>query len=131
MKKLVGESRCIPLLIKLLEVKAKEVREVAAQALASLMTLGCNAREVKQDARSVTNLVQLLDPSAQNTAKKYAVCCLVGLSSCKKCRKVMTSYGAIGYLKKLMEMDIIGSKKLLETLQRGKFRSLLGKIVLV
>ncbi|MFS7981968.1 putative armadillo-like helical protein [Helianthus anomalus] len=43
MKKLVEESGCIPLLIKLLEVKAKEVREVAAQALASLLTLGCNA----------------------------------------------------------------------------------------
>ncbi|KAJ0595013.1 putative armadillo-like helical protein [Helianthus annuus] len=126
MKKLVGESGCIPVLIKLLEVKAKEVREVAAQALGSLMTLGCNAREVKQDARSVPNLVQLLDPSAQNTAKKYAVGCLVVLSSSKKCRKVMISYGAIGYLKKLTEMDIIGSKKLLETLQRGKFRSLLG-----
>ncbi|KAI3804210.1 hypothetical protein L1987_25587 [Smallanthus sonchifolius] len=125
-KKVVGESGCIPLLIKLLEVKANEVREVAAQALASLMTLGCNAREVKRDARSVPSLVQLLDPSAQNTAKKYAVCCLGVLSSSKKCRKVMVSYGAIGYLKKLREMDIIGSKKLLERLQRGKFRSFLG-----
>ncbi|XP_076909861.1 uncharacterized protein LOC143567287 [Bidens hawaiensis] len=125
-KKLVGESGCIPLLIKLLEVKANEVREVAAQALASLMTLGCNAREVKRDMRSVPSLVQLLDPSPQNTAKKYAVCCLGVLSRSKKCRRVMISYGAIGYLKKLTEMDVIGSKKLLERLQRGKFRSLLG-----
>ncbi|KAD4178073.1 hypothetical protein R6Q59_021609 [Mikania micrantha] len=116
-KKIVGESGCIPLLIKLLEGKASEV---AAQALASLMTVGWNAREVKRDGRSVPSLVQLLDPSPQNTAKKYAVWCLGVLSRSKKCRKVMISYGAIGYLKKLTEMDIIGSKKLLESLQRRK-----------
>ncbi|XP_071691127.1 uncharacterized protein [Rutidosis leptorrhynchoides] len=126
-KRLVGESGCIQLLIKLLEVKVNEVREVAAQALASLMAIPFNAREVKRDERSVPSLVQLLDPSPQNTAKKYAVCCLENLSTSKECRKVMISYGAIGYLKKLTEMDIIGSKKLLERLQRGKFRSLFGK----
>nr|XP_043628541.1 protein CELLULOSE SYNTHASE INTERACTIVE 1-like isoform X2 [Erigeron canadensis]XP_043628542.1 protein CELLULOSE SYNTHASE INTERACTIVE 1-like isoform X2 [Erigeron canadensis]XP_043628543.1 protein CELLULOSE SYNTHASE INTERACTIVE 1-like isoform X2 [Erigeron canadensis]XP_043628544.1 protein CELLULOSE SYNTHASE INTERACTIVE 1-like isoform X2 [Erigeron canadensis] len=127
MKKLVGESGCMSLLIKLLEVKQNDVREAATQALASLMTLACNAREVKHDMRSVPSLVQLLDPSPQNTAKKYAVACLVILSTSKKCRKLMISYGAIGYLKKLTEMDIIESKKLLERLQRGKFINLFGK----
>lgn len=126
-KRLVGESGCIPLLIKLLEVKQNDVREVATQALASLMTLPRNAREVKQEPRSVPSLVQLLDPGPQNTAKKYVVCCLGVLSSCKKCRRLMISYGAIGYLKKLTEMDIIGSKILLERLQKGKFRSFFGK----
>lgn len=125
-KKVVGESGCIPLLVKLLEVKSNELREVAAQALASLMTVLCNVREVKRDPRSVPNLVQLLDPNPQNTAKKYAVCCLGVLSTSKKCRKLMISYGAIGYLKKLTDMDIIGSKKLLESLQRGKFSNFFG-----
>lgn len=126
-KKLVGESGCIPILIKLLEAKPNEVREVAVQAVASLMTVPRNAREVKRDPRSVPSLVQLLDPSPQNTGKKYAVCCLGVLSTSNKCRRLMIAYGAIGYLKKLTEMDIIGSKKLLERLQRGKFRSLFGK----
>lgn len=127
MKKLVGESGCIPLLVKLLEAKANGVREVAAQAMVSLMTLSHNCREVKRDDKSVPNLVQLLDPSPQNTAKKYAVSCLGLLSSSKKCKKLMISYGAIGYLKKLTEMDIPGAKKLLERLERGKLRSLFSK----
>ncbi|XP_009777698.1 protein ARABIDILLO 2 [Nicotiana sylvestris] len=127
MKKLLGEAGCIPLLIKMLEAKANGVREVAAQAIASLMSLAHNCREVKRDDKSVPNLVQLLDPAPQNTAKKYAVASLSLLSSSKKCKKLMISYGAIGYLKKLNEMDIPGAKKLLERLERGKLRSMFSR----
>ncbi|PSS24345.1 U-box domain-containing protein [Actinidia chinensis var. chinensis] len=127
MKKLVGESGCIPLLVKMLEAKTNGAREVAAQAVSSLATVSQNRREVKKDNKSVPNLVQLLDPSAQNTAKKYAISCLGLLSSSKKCKKLMVSYGAIGYLKKLSEMDIPGAKKLLERLERGKLRRLFSR----
>ncbi|KAJ8900326.1 hypothetical protein K2173_024966 [Erythroxylum novogranatense] len=123
-KKLVGEAGCIPLLIQLLEAKTNNAREVAAQAISSLLTLSQNRREVKKDDKTIPNLVNLLDPGPQNTAKKYAVSCLACLSTSKKCKKLMISYGAIGYLKKLSEMDIPGSKKLLERLERGKLRNL-------
>ncbi|EOX96086.1 ARM repeat superfamily protein isoform 1 [Theobroma cacao] len=127
MKKMVGEAGCIALLITMLEAKSNSAREVAAQALSSLITVSQNCREVKKNDKSVPNLVQLLDPSPQNTAKKYAVSCLASLSSSKKCKKLMISYGAIGYLKKLLEMEIPGVKKLLERLERGKLRSLFSR----
>ncbi|KAM7508692.1 hypothetical protein LguiA_019145 [Lonicera macranthoides] len=127
LKKLVGLAGCIPLLVKLLEAKAIGAREVAAQAIANLVTFSHNCRELKRDDKSVPNLVQLLDPSPNNSAKKYAVLCLLSLSSSKKCKKLMISYGAIGYLKKLTEMDVPGAKKLVERLERGKMRSLFGK----
>lgn len=127
MKKLVGEAGCIPLLIKLLEAKPHSAREIAAQAVSSLITLPQNRKEIKKDDQSVPNLVQLLDSSPQNTAKKYAVLCLLCLSSSQKCRRMMISHGAIGYLKKLAEMDIPGAKKLLERLEMGKLRSLLSR----
>ncbi|KAE9605452.1 hypothetical protein Lal_00024503 [Lupinus albus] len=127
MKKMIGESGCIPLLINMLEAKANGAREIAAQAIASLMVVSQNQREVKKDDKSVPNLVQLLDSSPQNTAKKYAVSCLGSLSSSKRCKKLMISYGAIGYLKKLADMDIPGAKKLLERLERGKLRSLFSR----
>ncbi|KAF5464176.1 hypothetical protein F2P56_014270 [Juglans regia] len=126
-KKLVGEAGCIPLLVKMLEAKSNGVREVAAQAISSLIILSQNCREVKRDDKSVPSLVQLLDPTPHNTAKKYAIFCLGSLFSSKKCKKLMISYGAIGYLKKLTEMDIPGAKKLLERLERGKLRSLFSR----
>lgn len=126
-KRMVGEAGCVPLLVKMLEAKSNGAREVAAQALSVLMTVPQNQREVKKDDKSVPSLVQLLDPSPNNTAKKYAVTCLAGLSSSKKCKKLMISYGAIGYLKKLTEMEIPGAKKLLERLERGKLRSFFSR----
>lgn len=118
-RKSAGRCGCLPLLISMLEAKDSCSREAAAQALSSLMGCPQNAREVKKDSRSVPNLVQLLDPSPHNTAKKYAVPCLLLLSSSKRSRKMMISYGAIGYLKKLSEEDVPGSKSLLQRLERG------------
>ncbi|XP_019158693.1 PREDICTED: uncharacterized protein LOC109155557 [Ipomoea nil] len=126
-KKTVGEAGCIPLLVKMLEAKGNSTREVAARALYTLMTLAYNCRELKKDDRSVPNLVQLLDPSPQNSAKKYAVSCLTLLASSRNCKRLMVSYGAIGYLKKLTEMDVPGANTLLELLERGKLRSLFSR----
>ncbi|KAL7158629.1 hypothetical protein ABFS83_02G156800 [Erythranthe nasuta] len=123
-KKSIGEIGAIPFLVRMLEAKGNSAREVAAQAIASLMSVAYNCKEIKKDDKSVTNLVALLDPSPQNSAKKYAVLCLGLLSTSKKCKKLMVSYGAIGYLKKLSEMDIPGAKKLLERLERGKLKSM-------
>ncbi|KAJ4772508.1 ARM repeat superfamily protein [Rhynchospora pubera] len=123
-KKLVGEFGCIPLLVTLLEAKSTGARVAAAQAITILMNCPQNARELKKDEKSIPNLVQLLDPSPSNTAKKYAIACLLMLSSSKKCKKLMISHGAIGYLKKLSEVEVSGAKKLLERLERGKLRSL-------
>lgn len=127
MKKLVGEFGCTQLLVKMLEAKSNGAREVAAQAVASLISCPQNARDIKRDEKSVPNLVQLLDPSPLNTAKKYAISCLLSLSSSKRCKKLMISHGAIGYLKKLSEMDVAGAKKLLERLERGKLRNLFSR----
>ncbi|XP_078447938.1 uncharacterized protein LOC144716631 [Wolffia australiana] len=104
-------------LVAMLEGKVAWAREAAAQALLCLMSCSQNVEAVKKDSRSVPHLVQLLDPGPQNTAKKYAVPCLLLLCGSKKCRRVMVSYGAIGYLKKLSDADAPGSKSLLQRLQ--------------
>ena len=115
------------MLVRMLETMSNSAREVAAQAIASLISYPQNSREVKKDEKSVPSLVHLLDPGPQNTARKYAISCLLILSSGKRCKKLMISYGAVGYLKKLSEMDVAGARKLLERLQRGKLRSLFSR----
>jgi hypothetical protein len=49
------------------------------------------------------------------------------LSASNRCEKLMIAHDAIGYLKKLFEMDVPGAKKLLEKLERGKLRSLFSR----
>ncbi|CAF2094486.1 unnamed protein product [Brassica napus] len=126
-KRMIGESGVIPLLVRMLEAKGGGAREVAAQAIASLVTVPRNCREVKRDEKSVTSLVTLLEPSPGNSAKKYAVSCLAAMCSSSKCRKLMVSHGAVGYLKKLAEMEVPGSKKLLERIEKGKLKSFFSR----
>lgn len=127
MKRLIGETAgIIPILIKMTgPSNPNGTREVAAQALSSLMGYHSNVREVKRHENSIPNLVQLLEHSPENTSKKYAVTCLLRLSASTRCRKSMISYGGIGYLKKLVDRDVHGAKKLLEKLERGRLRTFL------
>ncbi|XP_020572084.1 vacuolar protein 8-like [Phalaenopsis equestris] len=127
MKRMIWEYGCVTLLIKLLEAKSNGVREVAAQAIATLMSYRPICQDVKKNEKSVPSLVQLLDPSPVNTSKKYAVSCLLTLSSSTKSKKIMISHGAIGYLKKLKVLDVPGSKKLLERLEKGMLRNFFSK----
>lgn len=128
MQRFVGDHGCLPLLVRMLETKSSVSREAAAQALASLAAHPANAREVKRDERSVPSLVQLLDPSPANTAKTHAIACLLALSPAKRCKRLMVSHGAIGYLKKLSDMEVAGARDLLERLEeRGVLRSIFSK----
>jgi hypothetical protein len=90
------------------------VREVVAQAAATLMSCPANMRDVKKDEKSVPNLVHLLDLSPWNTAKKYAISCLLSLSATKCC-------------KKLSEIDVADAEKLLEKLERSKLWNLFSR----
>ncbi|KAK3148572.1 hypothetical protein QOZ80_3BG0296710 [Eleusine coracana subsp. coracana] len=123
-KRAVGEHGCVPLLARMLESKSGGAREAAAQALASLATCAHNAREMKKDDKCVPGLVQLLDPSPANTANKYAILCLLALASDNRCKKIMIAHGAIGYLKKLSDMNVAGAAKLLDRLDRGRLRTI-------
>ncbi|KAJ6970843.1 hypothetical protein NC653_035194 [Populus alba x Populus x berolinensis] len=119
-RKLIGELGCISPLIKMLDCKAVEEKEAAAKALSLLVLHAGNRRIFRKTEGGIVSTVQLLDPLIQNLDKKYPVSILASLLNSKKCRKQMIAAGASGHLKKLMEMDVEGSKKLLDGLGRGK-----------
>jgi hypothetical protein len=85
-----------------------------------LMLYAGNRKVFRKDERGVVSAVQLLDPLVQNLDKKYPVSLLASLVHSKTCRKQMVAAGACVFLQKLVEMDVEGSKKLMESLGRGK-----------
>ncbi|CAM8919137.1 unnamed protein product [Rhodiola kirilowii] len=119
-RKDLGDCGCISLLIKMLEKKAVEEKEVAAKALSNLVQCTSNKKIFKKDERGIINVVQLLDPLVHNLDKKYPVSILTSLVHSKKCRKLMMAAGASLHLQKLVEMDVEGSKKLFESIRHGK-----------
>ncbi|KAE8688094.1 hypothetical protein F3Y22_tig00111000pilonHSYRG00027 [Hibiscus syriacus] len=119
-RKELGECGCIAPLIKMLDGKAVEEKEGGAMALSRLMLYAGNKKFFRKDDRGIVSAVMLLDPSIQNLDKKYPVLLLSELVHSKKRRKQMVAAGARVYLQKLVEMNVEGAKKLLESLGKGK-----------
>ncbi|XP_028766239.1 uncharacterized protein LOC114724113 [Neltuma alba] len=119
-KKEMGECGCITPLIQMLDGKAVEEKEAAAMALSILMFYTGNRRIFRKDERGIVSAVQLLDPSIENLDKKYPVSILVSLVHSKTCRKQIAAAGASVHTRKLVEMNVEGSKKLLDSLGRAK-----------
>ncbi|KAK8583791.1 hypothetical protein V6N13_109188 [Hibiscus sabdariffa] len=119
-RKEMGECGCTAPLIGMLDGKAVEEKEAGAMALSRLMSYTSNKKVFKKDERGIVNAVQLLDPSIRSLDKKYPVMLLSELVHSKKCRKQMVAAGACVYLQKLVDMNVEGAKKLLESLGRGK-----------
>ncbi|XP_004501737.1 uncharacterized protein [Cicer arietinum] len=119
-RKEMGECGCVPFLIKMLDGKGVEEKESAAMALSVLSLHPYNRRIFRKDERGIVSAVHLLNPSMVNLDKKYPVSLLVSLLHSKTCRKQMVAAGACVYTPKLVELDVPGSKKLLDGLGRGK-----------
>ncbi|KAI3455089.1 hypothetical protein Pfo_011752 [Paulownia fortunei] len=119
-RKELGEMGCIPLLVRMLDSKAVEEKEAAAKVLLMLMNYVGNRRIFRKEEKGIVSAVQLLDPLVKNLDKKYFVSILASLVHSKKCRKQMVAAGACVYLQKLVDSDVDGAKKLLDSLGRRK-----------
>ncbi|PIN07886.1 Armadillo repeat protein VAC8 [Handroanthus impetiginosus] len=126
-RKELGEMGCIPILVSMLDGKAIEEKEAAAKLLSILMTYPRNRRIFRKEERGIMSAVRLLDPVVRNLDKKYIVSLLASLIHSKKCRKQMVAAGACVYLQKLVELDVEGAKKLLESLEHSKLWGLFGR----
>lgn len=124
LRRTLGEAGCVPPLVRMLEGKTSATQELAAQAIFNLILVDSNRRTFCKEERSISRLVQLLDPTNQSVAKKSPISALLCLSGSKKCRKQMIAAGARISLGKLAEMEVIGARKLLDRLEGGSLWSL-------
>ncbi|XP_050376692.1 uncharacterized protein LOC126794092 [Argentina anserina] len=119
-RKEMGECGCIPPLVKMLDGKAVEEKEAAAKALSALLRCAENRKIFRRIDGAILSTVQLLNPSMKNLDKKYPVAALAALAHSKKCKKQMVKAGACIHLQKLLDLEVEGSQKLLESLCRSK-----------
>lgn len=126
-RKEMGECGCIAPLIKMLDGKAVQEKEAAAKALSTLLLYAGNRQIFRKSEGGIVSSVQLLNPSIQNLDKKYPVTVLASLVHSNKCKKQMVAAGACVHLQKLVANEVEGSKKLLESLCRGKIWGVFGR----
>ncbi|KAB1222097.1 U-box domain-containing protein 4 [Morella rubra] len=126
-------ASCMGSLVKLMESpKPVGLQESAAMALVSLLTVRSNRKELVRDEKSVTRLVQMLDPKNEVVnCKKFPVmvaAAMVGGGSSHGCRKRMVAAGAHHHLQRLTEMKVAGANKALQRLSGNRIiNTIFGK----
>lgn len=121
---------CMGSLVKLMESEKPDgMQEVGAKALLSLLTLKSNKKEFVRDEKSLTRLMQMLDPTNEVVSKKFPVGVVSAIMAggSQGCRKKLVAAGAYGHVQRLAELDVPGSKKALQRLSANRLTSILTR----
>uniref|UniRef100_A0A0C9RKX7 TSA: Wollemia nobilis Ref_Wollemi_Transcript_13044_2567 transcribed RNA sequence n=1 Tax=Wollemia nobilis TaxID=56998 RepID=A0A0C9RKX7_9CONI len=116
---LLGEAGCVAPLAKMLEGKQSSSQEIAAMALSRLFIGRSNRKEFVRHDENVARLVKLLDPGDERVNRKCLLLAIEALAESKSCRKKIALAGACEHLKKLVDMDVDGAKKVLHKIEGG------------
>ncbi|KAG4945529.1 Vacuolar protein 8 [Glycine soja] len=129
-KKALGDACFMAELVKFLNAKSFEVREMAAEALSSMVMVAKNRKRFVQDDRNISLLLQLLDPGEGNSGnKKLLISILMSLTSCNSGRKKIVSSGYAKNIERLAEAEVSSdAKRLVRKLSTNRFRSMLSGI---
>ncbi|KAK8914226.1 hypothetical protein KSP39_PZI023426 [Platanthera zijinensis] len=121
MKPDIERVKCaVPGLVRMLEAKGVEEKEVALKVLASLMTFDACRRLMRKDEKGILSIIMLLNPLVCNVQKKYSVAVLLAVARTRRCRNLVVASGARGFLPQLRSLRVEGAEKLSELLSKGK-----------
>ncbi|KAK7246594.1 hypothetical protein RIF29_41463 [Crotalaria pallida] len=129
-KKALGDAGFMPELVKFLNAKSFEVREMAAEALSGMVMVPKNRKKFVQDDQNISLLLQLIDPGEGNScSKKFLISILMSLTNCNSGRKKIVSSGFAKNIDRLAESEICSdAKRLVRKLYTNRFRSMLSGI---
>lgn len=131
-KKAMGDAGLMSELVRfLLEAKSFEVREMAAQALHSMVLVHRNRRRFVQEDRNIGLLLQLLDPEdhhGNSGNRKLLLSTLMSLTNSNSGRKQIVNSSYLKNIEKLAEAQVSDAKRIVKKLSTNKFRSMLSGI---
>ncbi|XP_057796339.1 uncharacterized protein LOC131012403 [Salvia miltiorrhiza] len=127
-KKVMGDAGFMPLLLKFLDSKSFEMREIAAETLSLMLLVPRNRKRFVQSDQDVAVLMQMLAPDQPNSGnKKLLLSILMSLSRSNSARKKMLSSGYLKNIEKLAEEDDVSdAKKIVRKLSSSRFRNVLN-----
>ncbi|KAL2341960.1 hypothetical protein Fmac_009900 [Flemingia macrophylla] len=123
-KKMLGDAGFMAELVKFLNAKSFEVREMAAEALSGMVMVSKNRKRFVQDDQNIALLLQLLDPGEGNSGnKKLLISILMSLTSCNSGRKKIVSSGYAKNIERFAEAEVSSdAKRLVRKLSTNRFR---------
>lgn len=123
--KAMGESGFMPVLVKLLDSKSFEVREMAAESLSIMISIHRNRKRFVQNEENVGLILKLLDPEEGNSGnRKLLLSILMSLTSCHSARKKIVHSGYMKHIEKLAEAEVSDAQRIVRKLSLNRFRSM-------
>ncbi|KAL1567346.1 vacuolar protein 8-like [Salvia divinorum] len=117
-KQVMGEAGFMDVLVKFLDSKSFDIREIAGETLSNMLLLPKNRKRFVQNDQNIVVLMQMLDPEQGNN--KHLLSILVSLSRSNSARKKMLSSGYLKNIEKLAEDD---AKEIVRKLSSSRFRN--------
>ncbi|KAK9051749.1 hypothetical protein SSX86_028377 [Deinandra increscens subsp. villosa] len=128
-RKAMGDAGFIPELVKFLDAKSFEAREIAAETILRLVAVPRNQKRFVQTGQNVNLLLQLIDPEEGNAGnRKVLLSIIMSLTFCNEGRKKILSSGYLKNIEKLADDQVLDAKKIIRNLSSSRFRSLIRGI---
>ncbi|KAK6932481.1 hypothetical protein RJ641_002105 [Dillenia turbinata] len=127
--KAMGDAGFMLELVKFLNAKSFEIREMAAEALSCMVLLPRNRKKFVQEDGNIGLLLQSLDLREGNSGnRKFLLSTLISLTSCNSARRKIVNSGYLKNIEKLAQAEVHDAKKLVRKLSSNRFRSMLSGI---
>ncbi|XP_076937323.1 uncharacterized protein LOC143604860 [Bidens hawaiensis] len=128
-KKLMGDAGFIQELVRFLDAKSFEAREIGAETILRLMAVPRNQKRFVQTDQNVNLILRLIDPEEGNSSnRKVLLSIIVSLSLCNEGRKKILSSGYLKNIEKLADDQVLDAKKIIKNLSSGRIRSIIRGI---
>ncbi|KFK40718.1 hypothetical protein AALP_AA2G031900 [Arabis alpina] len=133
-KRIMGDAGFMPELVKFLDAKSLDVREMASVALYCLISVPRNRKKFAQDDYNISYILKLLDhedgsnASSDSGNTKFLISILMSLTNCNSARRKIAASGYLKNIEKLAETEGTDAKKLVKKLSMNRFRSILSGI---
>ncbi|KAG8385629.1 hypothetical protein BUALT_Bualt03G0064900 [Buddleja alternifolia] len=123
-KKAMGDAGFMPVLVKFIDSKSFEIRELAAETLSSLVMLPKNRKKFVQNDQNVGLVMQMLDQGEVSGNKKLFLSILMSLTSSNSARKQIVNSGYLKNIEKLAEEEVKDAKKIVRKLSSNRFSNI-------
>ncbi|KAL7606937.1 uncharacterized protein LOC111892391 [Lactuca sativa] len=128
-KKAMGDAGFMPEMVKFLDAKSFEAREMASETLFRLVVVPRNQKRFVQNDQNVNFLLQLVNPDEGNSGnRKNLLSIIMSLTFCNDGRKKILSSGYLKNIEKLAEDQVLDAKKIVRNLSSNRFRSMIRGI---
>lgn len=127
--KVMGDAGFMAILVRFLDSKSTEIREIAAETISSMIMVPKNRRKFVQNDQNLGLLLQMLDPGETNSGnKKLLLSILMSLTRSNSARKKIANSGYLKNIEKLAEAQVSDAKKIVRKISSTRLGSILHGI---